>query len=82
MSVRNFEGPQPRHIQAQHVQPGMWLIDRQNPRFDRHVVDVGHGPIEEIQQIKIGTDFGNGGEPATSFYGSSDTLWALDQAPQ
>ncbi len=81
MSVRSFEGPQPRRIQAQHVQPGMWLVDPQNARFDRHVVDVGHGPIDDIHQIKVSTDFGNGGEPATSYYIGTDTLLTLDQPP-
>lgn len=82
MEARVFEGLQPRRMRADQVQEGMWIIDPQNPRFDRRIVDVTAGPLHEIEQVKIHTDYGNGGEPATSFYAAGDLMQTLPYRPQ
>jgi len=81
MSLRHFEGAQPRPIRADQVREGQWLVDRQNARFDRRVIEAGPGKIDQLS-IRICHDYGNGGEPATSFYGPSDTMFVLDQRPE
>lgn len=80
--LRQFEGVQPRRVRADQLREGQWLVDPQNPRFDRHVTDVGRGPLTDSYEIRIRHDYGNGGEPATSFYRPADTLLVLDQRPQ
>jgi hypothetical protein len=80
MSLRQFSGQQPRRIAADQVRAGQWIVDPQNARFDRQVVEAGRGKIDELS-VRIRHDYGNGGEPATSFYGPRDTLLVLDQRP-
>lgn len=81
MSLRTFTGAQPSFLRADQVRPGNWIVDRQNARFDRRVIEAGPGKIDQLA-IRIHHDYGNGGEPATSFYAPSDGMWVLESAPQ
>lgn len=70
-----------RFIPAAKAKAGMWIVDPQNPRFNRRIVEIGPGKIDTMS-IKVQTDYGNGGEPATSFYGPKDLLRVSDRRPR
>lgn len=58
-----------RTIKASEARVGLWLIV-DNPRMNRRIVGVAadkHG-------VKMATDFGNGGEPATEFFQEDEQL--------
>lgn len=81
MPLRTFEDEQPCWIRADQVKEGQWIIDSQNARFDRRIVDVGTARADNDYKIRIRHDYGNGGEPATSFYRPLDVLLVTDQKP-
>lgn len=62
-----------KSIEASSLASGMWIV-YDNPRYRERVVDV-----QETRdgQIRVSHDFGNGGEPAASFYEPSDRLTVI-----
>lgn len=58
-------------IQAKHLRPGDWILYK-DLSTSEHVVAVqdtrNHG------EIKVYHDYGNGGEPATSFWDGEQLL--------
>jgi ElaB/YqjD/DUF883 family membrane-anchored ribosome-binding protein len=67
-----------KKVKYSDLKKGMWIIDRQNARFNRRVVSVGGA---RDGGIRLETDFGNGGEPAVSFYGKDDYCYSTDDRP-
>jgi len=53
-----------KFILAEKIKVGDWICC-QRPSLGRRVVDVD---VTREGRIKINFDYGNGGEPATSFY--------------
>jgi hypothetical protein len=64
----------PRTITAGQAKVGQWLIHA-NRRMNQRIVD-----IDETRdgQVKLHTDYGNGGEPATEFFESDDKIQVSD----
>lgn len=59
-----------RLIEASKLSRGMWIA-ASNPRFNQRVVDTG---VTRDGQIRVHADYGNGGEPATLFFATTDRL--------
>ena len=59
-----------KSIMAKALQIGDWIAYA-NPRMIERVVDVQQ---TRDGQIKVHHDYGNGGEPATSFYEADDRV--------
>ena len=59
-----------RAIKAKQAKEGMWLAFS-NPRFNQRIVEIGG---TRDGQIKMHTDYGNGGEPGTSFFDPDETI--------
>lgn len=57
-------------VEARHLLPGDWIL-HMNERFNERVVDVER---TRDGDIKVYTDYGNGGEPATSFWYSTEPV--------
>lgn len=57
-------------VQAQHLRPGDWIL-HSNERFNERVVEI---EFTRDGDVKVYTDYGNGGEPATSFWEKNDTM--------
>lgn len=51
-------------ISATDLREGM-VICYDNPRFNQHVAEV---QFTRDGQVRVETDYGNGGEPAVDFY--------------
>lgn len=51
-------------VHVQHLLPGDWII-HSNERFNERVVEI---EFTRYADVKVYTDYGNGGEPATSFW--------------
>lgn len=60
-------------IFAHELKTGMWMVFS-NPRFNCRVVDVSS---TRDSQVKVHTDYGHGGEPATSFFETTDRIAVL-----
>lgn len=65
-----------KSIKAASVKVGQWLLFS-NPRLNSRVVEVQD---TRDGQIKVSTDFGNGGEPATSFFDANEDVLVSDLA--
>jgi hypothetical protein len=59
-----------KSIKAKSLKIGDWIMFA-NPRMNERVVDVQQ---TRDGQIKVHHDYGNGGEPATSFYEADDRV--------
>lgn len=57
-------------IKAKSLRPGQWILHK-NSSQNQRVVEV---TSTRDGEIKVSTDYGNGGEPATSFYGPGELL--------
>jgi hypothetical protein len=62
-----------RRIKASQAKEGMWIIHN-NPRFNERIVSVSK---TRDGQVKIHSDYGNGGEPATLFFEKDDPIVVL-----
>lgn len=62
-----------KSIPASDLKTDMWIV-YSNPRYRERVVDVQQ---TRDGQIRVRHDYGNGGEPATSFYEPSDRLTVI-----
>jgi hypothetical protein len=59
-----------RAIPASQLKEGDWLV-YDNARMNQRVVEVS---ATRDGQIKVHADYGNGGEPATSFFEPDETV--------
>lgn len=59
-----------KSVQAADLKVGHWIVYA-NPRYNERVVGVSS---TRDGQIKVLHDYGNGGEPATSFYERDDLI--------
>jgi hypothetical protein len=59
-----------KSIRADKLRPGDWIVF-DNPRMNQRVVEVTSTREDEIL---VRHDYGNGGEPATSFYEVDEPL--------
>ena len=57
-------------INVVDAKPGMWL-NHSNPRQNCRIVEVDH---TREGRVKLATDFGFGGEPASSFYDATERI--------
>lgn len=64
----------PRTITAGQAKVGQWLVYA-NSRMNQRIVDIGE---TRDGQVKIHTDYGNGGEPATEFFEADDKIQVSD----
>ena len=53
-----------RSVPANQLKPGDWIVYA-NSRYNERVIDTC---TTRDGEIKVHVDYGNGGEPATSFY--------------
>jgi len=60
-------------VLAKDLKVGM-LLTYMRPGREERIVDVD---ITRDGKIKLHTDYGNGGEPATQFFEKTDRLWIL-----
>ena len=71
MSNTSTKGAAPhRVVLAKDLKVGMWLTYNP-PGHDQRIVDIDQ---TRDGQIKLHTDYGNGGEPATQFYEKTDRV--------
>ena len=66
-----------RRTFAGRVKVGQWIVGKPGG-FDVRVVGISHGPLD--YQVKVEHDYGNGGEPATSFYWNVDPVTVFTPA--
>ena len=59
-----------RSVAAKKLKVGDWIL-YSNPRYNERVVDVR---TTSDGLMKVNHDYGNGGEPATSFYEPEDKV--------
>lgn len=57
-------------IKAKDLKPGMWL-SYANERQDQRVVGITTGRLDDMRVL---LDYGNGGEPATQFFGADELV--------
>lgn len=62
-----------RTISAKALKPGHWIVYH-NERLNQRVVDVD---TTADGFVKAHLDYGNGGEPATSFFEPEEKIYAL-----
>lgn len=62
-----------RGVQAKNLKPGDWIA-YSNARMNERVVKVQQ---TRDGQIKVNHDYGNGGEPATSFYDPNELITVI-----
>jgi hypothetical protein len=67
-----------KSIRADKVKPGMWIIYA-NARMNERIVDVR---MARDNEVKIRFDYGNGGEPATAYYGADERLLVTPARPE
>lgn len=71
MSDITAKGTAPhRVVLAENLKVGMWLTYNRPGREER-IVDID---VTRDGQVKLHTDYGNGGEPATQFYEKTDRV--------
>ena len=58
-------------VKAENLREGDWIVYASNPRQNTRVVEVQAGRDGEV---KVYHDFGNGGEPAVSYFDNDDKL--------
>lgn len=57
-------------IKAKDLKPGMWL-SYGNERENQRVVGITTGRLDDMRVL---LDYGNGGEPATQFFGADELV--------
>lgn len=60
-------------VLAHELKAGMWL-EYSNPRYNCRVVKVS---ATRDGQVKVHTDYGHGGEPATQYFETSDRIQVI-----